>query len=114
MKNTEKRTTKIAYISCYCILSALFLYFILHKGYTIIAYDTPKELREMNTVVFAYQFAHANNPYSVASLANDIPVPTSIYGLLVPLLISAFIHLFSMPSLIDSSCNVFLLVLTKH
>ena len=96
MKLLKDRKHNIVYLICYCLLSALFLSIVLHKGYTIIAYNTPKELREMNTVVFAHQFAHANNPYSYAALNNSTPPPTSIYGLIVPLLMSPFIHLFSL------------------
>lgn len=96
MNKLEKIKNKIPYTSCCCLLFSLFLYFILQKGYTIIAYNTPKELREMNTVVFAHQFAHFNNPYSYAALNNGTPPPTSIYGFIVPLLMSPFIHLFSL------------------
>lgn len=68
----------------------------IKKNKAKIAYNTPKELREMNTVVFAHQFAHGSNPYSYAALNNGTPPPTSIYGLVVPLLMSPFIHLFSL------------------
>lgn len=102
MKIIEKKEirniypAKAIYISCYCLLSAFYLFFIFLKGYTIIAYNTPKELREMNTVIIAYQFSHAENPYSFSVLKNEIPAPTSIYGLLAPLLMSPFIHLLSL------------------
>ncbi|MDD6811061.1 MAG: hypothetical protein PUD93_04235 [Lachnospiraceae bacterium] len=81
------------------ILLLLFFYVILQKGYTILTYDTPKELREMNTVVFAYNFAYGKNLYSVSTLGNEVPAATSIYGFLVPLLMSPFIRLFAFSTL---------------
>lgn len=86
---------KLIYKICYCLLAALFLSVILQKLYITVAYDTPKELREMNTAVFAYQFANGNNLYSPTMLENAIPAATSIYGLLVPLIMSPFVRLFT-------------------
>lgn len=83
----------------YCILLIAFLSVVIQKGYTIIAYNTPKELREMNTVVFAYNFAYGNNLYAVSALDNEIPVATSMYGFLVPLVLSPFIRLLSFTGL---------------
>ena len=90
---------KIMYIGCYCFLLAVYLYFTLQKGYSIISCDAPKELREMTSVAVAHQFAYGHNPYSTSVLGHDIPSVTSIYGLLVPLLMSPFIRLFSVTHL---------------
>ena len=84
---------------CCCLLSALFLFIVFQKIYTVIAYDTPKELREMNTIIFAHQFAYGKNPYSLSALESEIPPATSIYGLLVPLLMSPFIRFLAFTSL---------------
>lgn len=87
---------KNVYKICYCILAALLLSVILQKTYVTIAYDTPKELREMNTVAFAYQFAHGNNLYAPSTLERTTPpLATSMYGLLVPLIMSPFVRLLS-------------------
>lgn len=71
---------KNVYKICYCILAALLLSVILQKTYVTIAYDTPKELREMNTVVFAYQFAHGNNLYAPSTLERTPPLPQVCMG----------------------------------
>ena len=100
--NTEDRKIslpKIMYIGCYCFLLTVYLYFTLQKGYSIISCDTPKELREMTSVAVAHQFAYGHNPYSSSVLGHDIPSVTSIYGLLIPLLMSPFIRLFSVTPL---------------
>ena len=83
----------------YCTLCIIFLSVVMQKGYTVIAYSTPKELREMNTVIFAYNFAYGNNLYAVSVLDNEIPVATSMYGFLVPLVLSPFIRLLSFTGL---------------
>lgn len=95
MKEQPKSISKMISLCCYCLLLVLFLYFVLQQSYFIVAHNTPKELREMNTVAFAYRFAHMDNPYSASALKYDIPVVTSIYGLLVPLFMSPFIRLLS-------------------
>lgn len=94
-KEQKKMLPKLIYSCCYCFLLFLLIYFILQKEYSVIAYNAPKELREMNTVAFAQRFAYMDNPYSASALKDDIPVVTSIYGLLVPLLMSPFIRLLS-------------------
>ncbi len=99
IKEQKKSISKILSLCCYCFLLILFIYFILQQSYSVIAYNTPKELREMNTVVFAHHFAHMDNPYSLSTLEHDIPAATSIYGLLVPLLMSPFIRLLSFTNL---------------
>lgn len=95
IKAQKKYFSKAIYTSCYLFLLTLFLYFMLQQGYSVIACNTPKELREMNTVAFAHRFAYLDNPYSASVLMHEIPVVTSIYGLLVPLVMSPFIRLLS-------------------
>ncbi|MCM1153735.1 MAG: hypothetical protein NC392_00100 [Roseburia sp.] len=89
----------LLYKGVYYIMCLLFLSIVLQKGYTIIAYGTPKELREMNTVAFAFRFAYGQNPYAASLLQNTIPAPTSMYGFLVPLLLASFIRLLSFTGL---------------
>lgn len=98
-KALHKSPAKIIYISCYCFLLAVYIFFTLQKGYSIIACGTPKELREMTSVAIAHQFAYGKNPYSSSVLRQNMPSVTSIYGLLVPLLMSPFIRLFSITPL---------------
>lgn len=86
---------KMLPICCCCFLLIIYGYFTWEKIGFIIDFDTPKELREMTTVSVAYQFAYGNNPYAVSVLDNEMPAVTSIYGLLVPLLMAPFIRLFS-------------------
>lgn len=93
--NMLKSGKFILYKSCYYIMWILFLIIVLQKGYTIAAYNTPKELREMNTVAFAYHFAYGKNLYSVSVLENTIPAATNMYGFLIPLILAPFIRLFS-------------------
>lgn len=95
LKEQKKSVVKIISLSCYLFLLVLLIYFVLRQCYSVVAYNSPKELREMNTIVFANHFAYMNNPYSAAVLERDVPVATSIYGLLVPLLMSPFIRLLS-------------------
>lgn len=92
-KGQKKFFPKAVYAGCYLFFLVLFLYFILQQGCSVIAYNSPKELREMNTVALAHHFAYMDNPYSVSVLEREIPVVTSIYGLLVPLIMSPFIRL---------------------
>lgn len=91
ISNSPKRRNMPLYWGVYFVLCMFFLGVVLLKGYTIIAYDTPKELREMNTVVFAYRFACGENPYAVSLLQNAVPAATSMYGFLVPILLAPFI-----------------------
>lgn len=95
MKEQKKFLPKFIFLCCYCFLLLLLIYAILQKEYSVLAYNAPKELREMNTVAFAHCFADMDNPYSASALKDGIPVVTSIYGLLVPLFMSPFIRLLS-------------------
>ena len=81
------------------MMCILFLFIVLQKGYTSIVYNTPKELREMNTAAFAYHFAHGKNLYASSVLKNTIPAATSMYGFLVPLILAPFVRIFSFTSL---------------
>lgn len=85
----------VLYFGGCCIIWCMFIYIVLQKGYTIFAYNTPKEVREMNTVVFAEHFAFGDNLYALSKLDNSFPVVTSMYGFLVPLVLAPFIRLFS-------------------
>ncbi|MCM1122979.1 MAG: glycosyltransferase family 39 protein, partial [Eubacterium sp.] len=98
-KAQKKSVMKIISFCCCSFLLILFTYFILWQAYSVIVFSAPKELREMNTVALARHFAYMDNPYSVSTLTRNTPVVTSIYGLLVPLLMSPFIRLFSFTSL---------------
>ena len=77
----------------------LFLIIVLQKGYTVIVYNTPKELREMNMVAFAYHFAYGKNLYASSALKSMIPAATSMYGFLVPLMLAPFVRILSFTSL---------------
>lgn len=98
-KDRRKIFLTVLYVSCCCILVAAFVYFTLQKARSIIDFDAPKELREMTSVAIAHQFAFGKNPYAYTALESEIPSVTSIYGLLVPLLMAPFIRLFSVNSL---------------
>ncbi|MCM1253549.1 MAG: hypothetical protein NC321_12060 [Clostridium sp.] len=98
-KEPERMLPKIIHTGCCCVLLALYIFFTLQKGYFIIAYGTPRELREMTGIAVARQFAYGHNPYALSALEHNIPAVTSIYGILVPLLMSPFIRLFSVTPL---------------
>lgn len=83
----------------YFVMILLLIGFIVLKIGAVILCDTPKECREMNTVVFAYNFAHGINPYSESLIDRTIPAATSMYGFLAPLLMSPFILIFSFTTL---------------
>ena len=95
----QKNKKSLLYCVCCCLIWCLFFYIVFQKGCTIFNCDTPKEIREMNTVVFADHFASGDNLYAVSKLDNSIPVATSMYGFLVPLILAPFIWLFSFTSL---------------
>lgn len=80
IKEQKKSVAKIISLSCYLFLLVLFIHFVLLQSYSVIAYNSPKELREMNTIVLAHHFAYMDNPYSTFMLERDIPVATSIYN----------------------------------
>lgn len=86
---------KIFYFAMILLLIGL----IALKIFTVFLCDTPKECREMNTVAFAYNFAHGINPYSESIIDRAIPAVTNVYGFLVPLLMSPFIRIFSFTSM---------------
>ncbi len=92
LKTLHEKKSKL-YLCCCCIVWILFLGIVIQKGFTIIAYNTPKEIREMNTVVFAYHFAQGENLYAASVLDNAIPAPTSVYGILVPLILAPFVRI---------------------
>lgn len=94
-KDRKKIVLDTVYYSACCVLLIVFGYFLVQSFRCILEFDTPKELREMTTVAVAHQFAQGKNPYAYSVLANEIPSVTSIYGLLVPLLMAPFIWLFS-------------------
>lgn len=82
-----------------CAVWMLFLGIVLQKGYMIIAHNTPKEIREMVTVVFASRFAQGDNLYAATVLDNTIPAATSVYGILTPLILAPFVRIFSVAPL---------------
>lgn len=82
-----------------CMIWILFLAIVIQKGYTVIAYNTPKEVREMSSVVFAYHFAQGDNLYAASALDHAVPPATCVYGILLPLVLAPFIRLFSFTSL---------------
>lgn len=92
-QKSHRTLPQTLYACCCLLLAALFFLVVLQKAYTIFAYDTPKELREVNTVAFAHQFAYGQNPYALAALEKETPPATSIYGFLPPLLMSPFLRL---------------------
>ncbi len=94
-----KNRKAVLYYGCWGVMWLLFAAIVLQKGIVIFAYGTLQEVREMNAVVFADCFAHGNNLYAVSNLDNSIPVPTSMYGFLVPLIMAPFIRLLSFTGL---------------
>ena len=86
IKAQKRYFSKAIYTSCYLFLLTLFLYFMLQQGYSVIACNTPKELREMNTVAFAHRFAYLDNLYSASVFMHEIPVVSSMLICLVTLL----------------------------
>lgn len=97
--NTMESKKLMIYKLCFYIVWSLFLFIILQKGYTIIAYDTPKELREMNMPAFVHHLAYGKNLYARSALKSAIPAPTSMYGFFVPLILAPFVRLFSFTTL---------------
>lgn len=95
LADKKKFLIRMLYIIGCCVVLIMYGYFTLQKAISILEFDAPKELREMTSVAIAHQFAYGNNPYAVSVLENEIPSVTSIYGLLVPLLMAPFIRLFS-------------------
>lgn len=83
------------YLLACCMIWILFLGIVLQKGYTVIAYNTPKEVREMSSVVFAYHFAQGDNLYAVSAMEQTMPPATCVYGILMPLILAPFIRIFS-------------------
>ena len=71
--NTMESKKLMIYKLCFYIVWSLFLFIILQKGYTIIAYDTPKELREMNMPAFVHHLAYGKNLYARSALKSAIP-----------------------------------------
>ena len=78
----------------FCII-VIVIYAISMKFYSIFVCPYPKEFREMNMIEFASRFSQGQNPYSSALLNQNEPVITSVYGFLVPLILSFFIRLAS-------------------
>ena len=75
-----------------CIICPLIaVAFVSHKFLTVFAVDVPRELREMNMVVFAKAFSGGRNLYMPDVLNAEIPTATNLYGFLAPLIISPFI-----------------------
>ncbi len=83
------------YLLACCMIWVLFLGIVLQKGYTVIAYNTPKEVREMSSVVFAYHFAEGDNLYAASALNQSIPPATCVYGILMPLILAPCIRILS-------------------
>lgn len=95
VKGILQNKKSLLYLCCCCAAWILFLVIVFQKGYAILAYNTPKEIREMNTVVFAYHFAQGDNLYAASVMDNEIPAATSVYGILVPLILAPFLRIFS-------------------
>lgn len=88
----ENKTTAISKtLLIICPLVAVA--FVSHKFLTVFAADVPRELREMNLVVFAKAFSEGRNLYQPSVLDTYIPTATNLYGFLAPLLISLFIRI---------------------
>lgn len=78
--NSEKRINNI-YNFTYVILFLSILVLLGLKFYRVLQCDFPVEMREMNVVKIADEFANGKNPYSLATLELDRPYVTNFYGL---------------------------------
>lgn len=106
VKNKDKVDKIIA-----IIIFLFFVFLIFQKGYMIFAYDHPKELREMNTVIFADEFSKGHNPYSVSTLDANLPYPTAMYGFLVPMVMGLLYRLIAfLPLSILQICELLTLM----
>ena len=74
-------------------LFLLLLFLAGIKLYSAASFNSPHEFRETNIVAFAKMFAEGKNPYSLSTLNEEIPVVTSQYGFLVPLLLAPFVKI---------------------
>lgn len=80
-ENSEKRIANIYYFT-YAILFLSIIVLLGLKFYRVVQCDFPVEMREMNVVKIADEFANGKNPYSLATLELDKPYVTNFYGLL--------------------------------
>lgn len=94
-----KDNKAILYLCACSAIWILFLVIVFQKGYTIIAYNTPKEIREMSSVVFAYRFAQGDNLYATSAMNQTMPPATCVYGILLPLILAPFIRILSITPL---------------
>lgn len=76
----------------FLILFFALVFLVSLKFYTILKADVPRELREANMAILAYDFANGVNPYSIDRLNDLMPMATSLYGFVVPLLLSPFVR----------------------
>lgn len=90
-----KNNKAVLYLCVCSTIWILFLVIVFQKGYTIIAYNTPKEIREMSSVVFAYRFAQGDNLYAASAMNQTMPPAICVYGILVPLILAPLIRIFS-------------------
>ncbi len=110
MKDKEKIINTTACI----LMAALFVVIYISKLHTVLSINVPRELREMNMIAFAKAFSEGRNLYLKENLAlTDPPVATSLYGLLVPLISSPFVRLFSSAGISALTCCELLAILIE-
>lgn len=73
------------------LLGTILLLMMGLKFYTVLCINVPRELREGTLVVFAKAFSEGINLYSTDTLQYGIPAPTTLYGFLIPLILSLFV-----------------------
>ena len=96
----QKGWSKALNVASLLLLIACLAFIYGLKIYSVLSVDYPKELREMNTVVFAKEFAQNRNPYSRQLLSSkNPPAATSLYGCAVPLILSIFLRLMTFTGL---------------
>lgn len=84
----EKVVIKFLFVVLLCLVGL--------KFYTVLDIDVPRELREGTLVAFAKAFSEGINLYSTDTLQCEIPVPTTLYGFCVPLILSVFVKMGSL------------------
>lgn len=93
MNKFKTNFTGVFYFVLWMFIFSILSYAIILKFYNVIAYNIPREFREMTTVKFALDFSNGSNPYALSLLEQDQPFPTTMYGFLVPLILSPFVKL---------------------
>lgn len=93
MKQKENIVSKIE-LAAGIMLCALIASGFILKVQSVLGMDLSREYREMTAVEFARLIAGGVNPYGLEMLDREVLLPTNIYGLLAPYLMSIFVKLF--------------------